>query len=1214
MSSLLTINHFINNANSFIQDVNSGSNTHYVFAARHFPWVNANGVNDDSAIGNVSTSVAQTEHDVYNEILYGKLIQSTDVSHVVPRYNWTSNTVYPAYDQNDTALYTKQFFVVTSGAGDEYNVYKCLYNNGNTASTIKPSLQITSGTFETGDGYVWKYMYTIDATSNTKFTTPNFIPVVSNTQVQSNTIPGTIDVIKIANGGTNYNVYETGQVQAIIDRNNIKISSNSSSFNNYYTNSSIYLKTGFGSGQVREISSYNGTSKVATIADPIDLYVRYDLVNTSFIAGGGAVGEKMEQVIDNIDFLYRVGYVNPNSNVVQTDTSVSAIVDSSNTSAISVSRFNKNVNFNSILPLRDTTDTGTATASIQVNTSNSSGLSVGVVLTNGTGYTSNTTVTITSATGTGGTANAQANSTGKITTINIANSGNAYATIPTVVVGAPTAQTFNANTDVTAGVGAGLNNVIALYTANVFVVGDQITYSVSSGNTAIGGLSSNTTYFVQFANATHIALCLSANTDDANRIQLTKGLTESGHILQGKTATATIYPASFIATNATATALTTSYSNNDFIRIGDNANTNIRRIMTVNATTITVNYPFSNTLTSNTTFKMNTVLEPSSITTTYANGIISNSNINSRKLTIANTSVVGASFILGERVDLLDYSNTSLNANGTVAFSNSTTIFISGVNGTWVANNRIRGASSLLTANVMSVDTNPNVTIKNPNGTFLIGRRVDFKDSTTNTGIALINDIINLSQDVVEYEIGPTIKITGDGNGAIAVASVNTSVGTGNTINKITVINAGNNYTEANVTIYANTSHGNNAVNVVNAVANAIISPLLGHGADPVHELGARYVSIDVKFDTASNESWYYPTNVTARKFGIIKNPKFANVNFTLTNFDRVRLTTNNISGWTNGEIVVQGSSNAAGVVTTSNSTTLELKNVKGAFVNTANAQSTIYGYSSAKLANVTAVSVLRFFANDVATQENGANGTIIIGANSSNTEIYMTLVSGKMANGFVISTSSNAYATINSISSSDKSKNLSTTFGKRFNQTSRITLASNTGSYIDDEYVIQTGTGARGRILSDLSDLDLVINNLTGSFTIGDNLYNLANTANAKITFANSTYLKLTNVSNTSAFTVSSNVSNGLGASANVGNVHTVIIVSDVTKTVNFSSSNSSQTIIGANSAANGVPLSVTIPDLVRETGKVLYLETSNTVVTREINSTEEIRLVLKF
>ena len=33
-----------------------------------------------------------------------------------------------------------------------------------------------------------------------------------------------------------------------------------------------------------------------------------------------------------------------------------------------------------------------------------------------------------------------------------------------------------------------------------------------------------------------------------------------------------------------------------------------------------------------------------------------------------------------------------------------------------------------------------------------------------------------------------------------------------------------------------------------------------------------------------------------------------------------------------------------------------------------------------------------------------------------------------------------------------------------------------------------------------------------------------------------------------------------------------------------------------------------------VRETGKVLYTESSNTVITRNVNSTEEIKLIIKF
>jgi hypothetical protein len=105
-----------------------------------------------------------------------------------------------------------------------------------------------------------------------------------------------------------------------------------------------------------------------------------------------------------------------------------------------------------------------------------------------------------------------------------------------------------------------------------------------------------------------------------------------------------------------------------------------------------------------------------------------------------------------------------------------------------------------------------------------------------------------------------------------------------------------------------------------------------------------------------------------------------------------------------------------------------------------------------------------------------------------------------------------------------------------------------------------------------------------------------------------------MTAVSNSFLFTTSNTINNGLGVSANVSNLYSVLIISDVTKTVNFSTASASQTVVGVNSAANGIPLLITNPDLVRETGRVMYIETSNTVIERSINSSEEIRLVLKF
>ena len=1210
MTSVLNINYYIDQVNNFIHEVETSNNAYYVYVARPYPWLNSNGEVDETQVQTPNTSVTQVELDLFNELAFGKLITVADVNHVIPRYTWTSNTAYSQYDANDSLLYTKNFFVVTAGVGDNYSVFKCIDNNGGVNSTIKPNLQSTQGTFKTGDGYTWKYMYTIDATSNSKFTSANYIPVLANSSVQSNAVPGTIDAIRISNGGTGYSVYETGQVQQVIDRNNIKIANSSSSLDNYYTNSSIYLKSGFGSGQVREISSYSGTSKVVTIANTIDIFTRLDLVNTSFVTGGGAVGETAEQEVDAISYLFGVGYFSSNSQIVQSDVGISGDILTANSTVLRISKTNKNETFDSALPVRDISDSGTLTSNTthnKVNISNSTGLSVGVVLTNGTGYTGNATVTITGATGSsGGVANATANSTGKITTVNVSNAGVGYTSLPTVTVSAPTAQTFNANTDVTGGTGAGSNNVIALATANVFVAGDQIKYTVATGNTEIAGLNTGTTYYVQFANSTVIALSLTSNTNPANRIGLTKGATQTGHTLQGITATANIYPSSFLVTNSSsnATTFTTDYPTGSYIRVSENANSNFRRVASVNSTTIIVTQGFSNTFLSANAYKLSIAASPSSITTTVASGVISNTNLDSRKITISNTSVNNSLFIVGERVDYVTPSNTSLNANGIISFSNSSTIFITAINGTWNANNRVKGSSSGLTADILSIDQNPNITVKNANGTFIPGFPVDFRDTAgSNTGLATLYDFVNLTEDLIEYEIGPTVKIEGDGTNAIAVATVDTSNGTGNAVSKITVINPGRNYTEANVTIYANSSYGSGVG------ARAVISPLLGHGADPIHELGARYAAIDVKFDTSSNESWYYPSSISYRKIGVIKNPAFANVLVTVTDFDRVSLDlTSTVGTWSNGEIVVQNTSNAAGVVVYGNSTFVQIKNVKGTFV----ASNTLYGYTSGTTANVSAASVVRFSNNDLAIQANvGAYGTVKV---ASNTQYYLSNLVGKFVNGAVLySTTSNAYATVNAIASYDGTRDLTSNFGLRFNQTSRVTLSSNTGPFTQYEFVEQANTGARGRVLSGTIDLDIGIANLTGSFAIGDTLTNSNTSANGKIIFANTTYLKLTGVSNALAFAANNILTNGLSANAKVANVYSVLILSDVTKSNNFVISTSFN-ITGENSASVGVSRSVINPDLIRESGRVIYTESSNTVINRTLSTTEEVRLVIKF
>ena len=53
--------------------------------------------------------------------------------------------------------------------------------------------------------YRWKYLYTIDADNILKFVTTEFIPVLTNSLVQSAANSGSVDTVVIENAGSGYN-------------------------------------------------------------------------------------------------------------------------------------------------------------------------------------------------------------------------------------------------------------------------------------------------------------------------------------------------------------------------------------------------------------------------------------------------------------------------------------------------------------------------------------------------------------------------------------------------------------------------------------------------------------------------------------------------------------------------------------------------------------------------------------------------------------------------------------------------------------------------------------------------------------------------------------------------------------------------------------------------------------------------------------------------
>ena len=95
-----------------------------------------------------------------------------------------------------TKLYDSDFYVVNS----QYQCYKVIYNGTSPSdpngkpSTVEPTGTSTS-IITTGDGYRWKYMYTIPVASVLKFFSNDYMPVFTNTSVKTNAVAGEIDTV-----------------------------------------------------------------------------------------------------------------------------------------------------------------------------------------------------------------------------------------------------------------------------------------------------------------------------------------------------------------------------------------------------------------------------------------------------------------------------------------------------------------------------------------------------------------------------------------------------------------------------------------------------------------------------------------------------------------------------------------------------------------------------------------------------------------------------------------------------------------------------------------------------------------------------------------------------------------------------------------------------------------------------------------------------------
>jgi hypothetical protein len=260
----------------------------YLFIGKVTGW------SDDTNPPSPTDSVANTHYENWRDMLAAKKITASDVSHVIPRKNWTNNTNYFAYTEGSTTLFSQDFYVMTG----DYNVYKCLSNSetNSTSGIASTSTTQPTGTgtsvISTADGYKWKFMYQIAAADALKFVTPNYIPVdrvrrsnnyLANTfdsspgQVQFDVETaagaagggnGAIEVVHLTTRGLQY-LGEVGNVSAVTNTTTVTITGTSLAADDCIVNNDIYFTSGDAAGEGGTITDYNGTTKVVTFTPAI---------------------------------------------------------------------------------------------------------------------------------------------------------------------------------------------------------------------------------------------------------------------------------------------------------------------------------------------------------------------------------------------------------------------------------------------------------------------------------------------------------------------------------------------------------------------------------------------------------------------------------------------------------------------------------------------------------------------------------------------------------------------------------------------------------------------------------------------------------------------------------------------------------------------------------------------------------------------------------
>ena len=196
MSALITDEFRLFNADNFVTSVTDPNNSYYIFVGLPNPVGDGYGRtldwNDDPP--SPIDSFAYVRH-TYDTMMYGRRITPGNIRRVIRRIDWIKGTRYEQYrddysvfnvspNTGSTRLYDANYYVVNS----DFRVYICLSNGSSGANTKgngsedEPTFVDTepSAAGSSGDGYIWKYLFTVSPADVLKFDSTDYITVPSD--------------------------------------------------------------------------------------------------------------------------------------------------------------------------------------------------------------------------------------------------------------------------------------------------------------------------------------------------------------------------------------------------------------------------------------------------------------------------------------------------------------------------------------------------------------------------------------------------------------------------------------------------------------------------------------------------------------------------------------------------------------------------------------------------------------------------------------------------------------------------------------------------------------------------------------------------------------------------------------------------------------------------------------------------------------------------